>query len=132
MAGKCCCRTVPRIDGLNCGRNGANSRRDLMQQIHRLYRLKNFRGQEISLFSAYSGKNGIPTGTGDCCAPKLLNLAASRGLIPLGLAEFYWGRENRSKSRIHGHFYPSCREKCQPILGFMLCGLEKLHAEHCR
>jgi hypothetical protein len=105
---------------------------DLMRQIHGLYRLRNFRGEETSLFSAYCGENGIPTGTGDCCAPKLFNLAARRNLIPLGIAEFYWGKENKSGGRQEGTFYPSCAEKCGPILGFMLCGLEELHAEYCR
>lgn len=105
---------------------------DLMRQIHGLYRLRNFRGEELPLFSAYCGENGIPTGTGDCCAPKLFNLAARLNLIPLGIAEFYWGRENKSGSRQEGCFYPSCTEKCRPILGFMLCGLEDLHAKHPR
>lgn len=103
---------------------------ELMRRIHDLYRLTNFHGREARLFSAYNGRNGMPTGTGDCCAPKLFNLAARQGLIPLGIAEFYWGRENRSGGRQHGRFYPSCREKCAPILGFMLCGLEELHAKH--
>jgi hypothetical protein len=68
----------------------------------------------------------MPTGTGDCCGPKLLAQAAIEGLRPLGLAEFYWGRENRSGSRRHTTFSASCPEKCGPILGFMLCGLDEL------
>lgn len=103
---------------------------ELMRQIHGLYRLSNFRGRDATLFSASIGQNGLPTGIGDCCAPKLFNLAARQNLMPLGITEFYWGRGNRSASRQHGHFYPSCREKCAPILGFMLCGLEELHAEY--
>lgn len=103
----------------------------LMQEIHGLYRLHNFRGRQTTLFSAYCGLNGIPTGTGDCCAPKLLNEAARQNLIPTGIAEFYWGRGNRSDSRQHGCFYPSCQEKCAPILGFLLCGLEDVHAAFC-
>lgn len=97
--------------------------RNLMRDIHAIYRLTNFRGTTDTLFSAYSGRNGIPTGTGDCCAPKLLNFAAANHLTPLAMAEFYWGLDNRSGSRRHGHVYPSCREKCQPILGYLLCGL---------
>ena len=100
----------------------------LMKDIHALYSLTNFRGQTRSLYDVFAGDNGIPTGTGDCCAPKLLNYAARHGLTPLGLAEFYWGRENRSGNRRHALFYPSCEEKCRPILGFMLCGLEEARA----
>lgn len=98
--------------------------RSLMQDIHGIYRLTNFRGQQATLFSAYSKTGGIPTGTGDCCAPKLLNFAATNNLTPIGLAEFYWGLDNKSGSRRHNRCYPSCREKCQPLLGFLLCGLE--------
>jgi tRNA pseudouridine32 synthase/23S rRNA pseudouridine746 synthase len=64
-------------------------------------------------------------GVGECCAPKLLNYAALNGLKPLGLSEFYWGKENKSGTRKHGEFYPACAEKCQPILGFMLCGIKE-------
>jgi tRNA pseudouridine32 synthase/23S rRNA pseudouridine746 synthase len=34
---------------------------------------------------------GLPTGSGDCCAPKLLAWAARAGLRPLALAELWWG-----------------------------------------
>ncbi len=96
--------------------------RKLMMDIHDLYKLTNFSGETKKLSDVFLGKTGIPTGTGDCCGPKLLNDAAIKGLRPLGLAEFYYGRENRSKSRQHGRFYPSCKEKCQPITGYLLCG----------
>ncbi len=102
--------------------------RELMHRLHSIYRLTNFRGQQTSLFSAYSEGGGIPTGTGDCCAPKLINYAASQNLTPVGIAEFYWGKDNKSGSRRHNRCYPSCQEKCQPILGFLLCGLENHHA----
>jgi len=98
---------------------------NLMRDIHSLYRLTNFRGETTALYQAYNDQNGIPTGTGDCCAPKLLNYAAKNSLIPLGIAEFYWGRENKSASRQHGFFYSSCKEKCEPILGYILCGLDR-------
>lgn len=102
----------------------------LMKDIHSLYRLTNFRGETKSLYKSFYGADGIPTGTGDCCAPKLLNYAAQNGFTPLGLAEFYWGKENRSATRQHGNFYPACQEKCQPILGFLLCGLEEKLADY--
>ncbi len=98
--------------------------RHLMAKIHTLYRLHNFNNDCQSLSTIFQGPRGIPTGTGDCCAPKLLNHAACHDLIPLGITEFYLGQENKSASRQHGHFYTSCQEKCQPILGFMLCGLK--------
>ncbi len=94
----------------------------LMRDIHGIYRLSNFLNETKPLTKAFSGNNGIPSGTGDCCAPKLLNMAASSCLTPIDMAEFYWGRENLSQTRKHGNFYPPCQDKCQPILGYMLKG----------
>ncbi len=94
---------------------------DLMKALHALYQVHNLRGEVKPLLELFS--TGIPTGAGDCCAPKLLNFAARNQLRPVSLAEFYWGRENRSGTRQHGCFYSACESKCKPILGFMLCGL---------
>ncbi len=99
--------------------------RRLMKDMHALYRLRNFRGQTKTFAEIFGSSRGIPTGTGDCCAPKLLHYAACHGLQPLGLAEFFWGRANRSQTRKSGVFYGPCRDKCQPILGYLLCGLER-------
>ena len=40
------------------------------------------------------------------------------------MAEFWWGNSPKGEIRRHGHYYPSCRHKCEPILGFMLQGLD--------
>ncbi len=116
--------TPPSLERKNLVRRRKSLSQQLMKDIHALYKLVNFRGQSSSLHGAFTGPKGIPTGTGDCCGPKLLHYAATHGLKPLGLAEFYWGKENKSGSRKHGRFYSSCKAKCQQILGFMLCGLE--------
>ncbi len=94
----------------------------LMKDLHSLYRLTNFRGETTTLSQLFP--DNMPTGTGDCCGPKLLNHAAQNNLLPVSMAEFYIGKENRSGSKTHGQFYNSCKEKCQPLLGFMLCGLD--------
>lgn len=99
--------------------------RRLMQDIHSLFRLSNFRGETATLAEAFTGKKGIPSGTGDCCAPKLLHYAARNNFTPLGISEFFWGKENISGGHRHGSFSSSCEEKCRPILGFMLCGLSE-------
>lgn len=88
-----------------------------------LYQLHNFKGDQRSILNVFYEDRGIPTGSGDCCAPKLLHAAAKNGLKPLGLSEFYFGKENKTSTRFHKEFYPSCKNKCQPILGYMLCGL---------
>jgi tRNA pseudouridine32 synthase/23S rRNA pseudouridine746 synthase len=95
--------------------------RQLMKQIHDLYQLTNFKGESRPLTDFFPNI-GIPTGAGECCAPKLLNHAAINGLKPVGISEFYFGKESKSGERKHGEFYPACADKCRPILGFMLCG----------
>ena len=103
------------------------SSQDLWRSMEALYRFHNFRGESRSLRDAFTlpprSKRKIPAGVGECCAPKLLNHAARKGLTPVGLAEFYWGGTNESGDRKPGDFYPCCETRCQPILGFMLCGL---------
>ncbi len=97
--------------------------RQLMQKLHALYTLHNFQGDKIAMKSLFP-KDAPPTGAGDCCAPKLLHYAASNTITPDGMAEFYWGKTNLSKTKKHKAFYPPCEDKCKPILGFMLCGLK--------
>ncbi len=95
----------------------------LQANMHAVYRLTNFAGDSLTLaqIQALEQPSGLPTGTGDCCAPKLLHYAAQHGLQPLALAEFWWGPP--LGDRQSGHFYGACEERCQPILGFLLAGL---------
>lgn len=96
--------------------------RQLMKRIHELYRLHNFSDQTATLNEAVNTSATLPTGIGDCCAPKLLNQAAQLGFSPLSIAEFYFGRSTPSGTRRHGEFHEPCLDKCSPILGFLLCG----------
>ena len=92
--------------------------------VQDLYQLQNFKGSQRSILNVFYEDRGIPTGSGDCCAPKLLQAAAQNGLTPRGLSEFYFGKSNNSSTMFHKEFYPCCKNKCQPILGYMLCGLK--------
>ncbi len=65
-----------------------------------------------------------PGGTGDCCAPKLLQYAYQHQLKPVCMAEFWWGPSPKSEIRHHGQYYPACRGKCKPVLTWMLQGLD--------
>lgn len=94
-----------------------------MAAIHGLYQLRNFRGDTQPLTTFFSPSSGPPAGTGDCCAPKLLHQAQRLGLRPLSMAEFYWGSSSGPAGKKHGLRYAPCSNKCQPILGFQLCGL---------
>ena len=64
-----------------------------------------------------------PAGAGECAAPKLLHYAFRKGLKPVCMAEFWWGASPKSEVRKHGHYYPACKGKCEPILSHMLIGL---------
>ena len=96
--------------------------RQLQAQMHAAYSLTNFSGQSLSLQQLMPG-GSMPTGTGDCCAPKLLHYAATQGLKPLAMAEFWWGESSGDK--VQGEFYEACAERCQPLMGFLLSGLAK-------
>lgn len=62
--------------------------------------------------------SGVPTGTGDCCAPKLLGWAIRNGLRPAALAEMWCGPS--VGARRAGEFYAPCQERCQPLMGPLL------------
>ncbi|MGF1535204.1 MAG: RluA family pseudouridine synthase [Elainellaceae cyanobacterium] len=94
----------------------------LQAQMHASYTLTNFAGEQLTLSDVILNQ-GIPTGTGECCAPKLLHYAAIHGFEPLAMAEFWWGEPSASGGRVPGAFYGACAERCQPIMGFLLSGL---------
>ena len=98
------------------------------------YRMLNARGEVKDLVDIWQDYHTSPRlrqkyplppgGTGDCCAPKLLQYAYSQGLKPICMAEFWWGPSPKSEVRHHGQFYPACRGKCKPVLTWMLQGLD--------
>jgi tRNA pseudouridine32 synthase/23S rRNA pseudouridine746 synthase len=61
-----------------------------------------------------------PAGAGECAAPKLLNFAFQHNLIPICMAEFWWGKSPESEIRVHRQYYSACKGKCEPILKHML------------
>ncbi len=65
-----------------------------------------------------------PSGTGECCAPKLLQYAFAHGLEPVAMAEFWVGAPSHTEIRQEGVFYAPCSGKCVPILRHMLSGME--------
>ena len=65
-----------------------------------------------------------PAGAGECAAPKLLQQAYLHGWKPIAMAEFWWGDSPKTEIRHHGHYYPACKGKCEPILQHMLQGLQ--------
>ena len=107
-------------------RNRRRSMSDELQQwLFRQYLMLNALGEERDLVDIFRDTiHAIPpAGSGDCCAPKLLQYAYKHGLEPVCMAEFWWGDSPKQEIRHHLHYYPACRSKCLPILTHMLRGL---------
>ena len=98
----------------------------LQTWLFRQYKVLNANGDEKDLLDIFSDYNNTipPAGAGECAAPKLLQYALKNGLKPLQMAEFWIGASPKGEVRRDGNFYPSCKSKCEPILNFMLQGLE--------
>ena len=115
----------------------------LQQWLFEQFHLLNAKGESKSLISLFENQpqiltaeeyfNGkrqlqmgsrIPSGAGECCAPKLLQYAYQHQLKPLCMAEFWLGPSPKDEVRIDSQYYPACHSKCKPILRHMLEGLQ--------
>jgi tRNA pseudouridine32 synthase/23S rRNA pseudouridine746 synthase len=94
----------------------------LQQRLFENYHFLNLSGEEKNLIEIFDASpQGTPSsGAGECAAPKLLQYAIQHRLRPIALAEFWWGNPARYKGRAHNVFYPACKDKCRPILEYML------------
>lgn len=104
-------------------RQERKQRSDALQRwLFNHFLMLNAQGQTRSLTAIFAQtRQGIPpSGSGECCAPKLLQYAYAHHLRPLSIAEFWQGRSPRMEIRHHDHYYPACRGKCKPILEWML------------
>ena len=105
--------------------NARGERKDLLSIFRNYYLLHNPQsvlathfatmGEQITLFP--------PSGTGECCEPKLLQYAFTHGMRPVEMAMFWWGKPPKTEIRQHGQFYPACNGKCKPLLTWMLKGM---------
>ncbi|WP_201322061.1 RluA family pseudouridine synthase [Pseudanabaena sp. lw0831] len=103
--------------------------RTLQTQMHSAYVLTNFAGETRSLRELIT-EGSMPTGMGDCCAPKLLHYAATNNLTPIAMAEFWWGSSSPDGYKMQSEFYGACVERCQPVMGFLLSGRRSPPAPH--
>ncbi|MFI3258824.1 MAG: pseudouridine synthase [Rikenellaceae bacterium] len=99
---------------------------ELQRKLFESYRVVNGRGEWRSLASIFEERfNRLPpAGAGECAAPKLLHYALTHSYTPLSIGEFWVGRSPRGEVRHDGEFYGACRGKCEPILGFVLQGVD--------
>lgn len=132
---------VERITALKAERKQRSQA--LQQWLFEQYRFLNAEGREANLMEIFadyytthapinasarksnaSTPKFPPSGSGECCAPKLLQAAYRLGFKPIAMAEFWIGRPPKDELRIDGHYYPACSGKCRPILTHMLRGLD--------
>ncbi len=92
----------------------------LQLKIFRHFNFVNARGEYKNVVDIFQeAKRGLPPGgTGECAAPRLLQYALQHQLTPIAMAEFWYGRSPKNYRRVHGQFYPSCIEKCSPVLAY--------------
>ena len=107
-----------RLDKLKGERKEMSGR--LQQKIFEHFSFLNANGERKGLLQIF-GDAVPPGGSGECAAPRLLQYAYQMGFRPVAMGEFWYGWDN---THVHGQFYPSCKGKCGPILGWMLQGLK--------
>lgn len=98
---------------------------DLQRWLFEHFQMLNGRGESknlIDIFSEWAAKTGSkctvpPSGSGECCAPKLLQYAFLHNLQPIAIAEF-----TCIKGDIQWH--GACQGRCAAILDWMLQGVD--------
>lgn len=84
--------------------------------------MANARGERRDLLQIFGSVP--PSGSGECCEPKLLQYAYNHGLRPISMAMMWWGESPRQEVRHEGQYYPACNKRCKPILRWMMQGLD--------
>ena len=99
-----------------------------LQKVFHLYLFTKYDGRKLSLNGIIKSHNNHlpPTGTGDCCAPKLLSYAFEKDYEIISMDEVYYGRETKNKK--NGISYAPCDERCGYILPSIM-GLEILYRD---
>lgn len=100
----------------------------LQRWLFSQFMLRGGKGDErsvLDVFADYASAHNLkqqlpPGGTGECCAPKLLHYANSKGLKPLELMEFWYGDSPQGEIRHHGQCYEPCQAKCVPVLWYLM------------
>ncbi|MCQ2958882.1 MAG: pseudouridine synthase [Bacteroidales bacterium] len=95
----------------------------LQRKIFEHFVFLNAKGERKTALDIWK-ENLPPAGAGECAAPRMLQYAYLNNLQPVAMAEFWWGKSPKGEIRRHGNFYKACKSKCEPILNFMLQGLD--------
>lgn len=120
-------RSHSSVQALSACRSALTS--ESLKKVFSLYSFHCFDGTVRTLEEMCRARNRgnlPPSGTGDCCAPKLLDCAFKDGLVPVSLCEVFYGKS--ADSRSSGTACSPCDERCGIILPEML-GLKILYRD---
>ncbi len=94
----------------------------LQKRLFENYNFLNLSYKEKNLLEIFkhSSHGNPPAASGECAAPKLLQYAIKYQLKPIAITEFWWGSSIENKEKKHGLYYPACKNRCRPILEYML------------
>ena len=95
---------------------------EVQKQLFESYSFLNLHGVEKNLLQIFedSSHGKPPSATGECAAPKLLQYAFHHNLKPIAIAEFWWGNPINGNDKVHKDYHPACKDRCRPILEYML------------
>lgn len=96
--------------------------RQCWQELKNLYHFTCYDGLKRSLNDVFPK---APSGTGDCCAPRLLSYAYSLGKKPLSISEFFYG----SGTQPHLSFHGPCDQRCKPLMPSLI-GLDIIYRDN--
>ena len=94
----------------------------LQKRLFENYHFLNISGEQKNILEIFkqSSHGFPPAASGECAAPKLLQYAIKNQLKPIALTEFWWGSSMENKDREHKSYYPSCKNRCRPVLEYIL------------
>ena len=94
----------------------------LQKKLFENYHFENISGKQKNILAIFndSKQGNPPAASGECSAPKLLQYAIINHLKPIALTEFWWGNSNENKDKKHKAYYPACKNRCRPILEYLL------------
>lgn len=94
----------------------------LQKRLFENYNFLNLSGEQENILKIFqrSSHGNPPSAAGECAAPKLLQFAIQHQLKPIALSEFWWGKPIKQKGKEHAAYYPACKDRCRPILEYML------------
>ena len=119
-------RSENDVDVLSLKKERKQKSIGLQKRLFENYHFLNISGEQKNILEIFkqSSHGFPPAASGECAAPKLLQYAIKNQLKPVALTEFWWGSSMENKDREHKAYYPSCKNRCRPVLEYILEDVE--------